>query len=366
VTGKEKTQLVFDGHNDVLGKIRKRPGAGKWFLSDAAGAGSSKRRKGDIDLARCLEGGFGGGMFAIYVPGEGVDFDRMLIATEEGWEIPPIAPVDGERAWVTAIAMAADLHRLARQSGGRFAVVRDADALEAAFADGIVAAVMHMEGAEGLDAPDGFEDRLELLYAAGLRSLGLVWSRPNGFAEGVPFGFPRSPDTGPGLTKVGRKLVKTCNQLGIVVDLSHLNLRGFREVAKLSEAPLVASHSAAHAIAATSRNLLDEQIDAIGETSGIVGINFNVSDLRGDGRDDPTVPLSAIADHAAYVAERIGVEHVGLGSDMDGATMPRELGDVGGMQRVIAALREHGFSEQEVEMIARGNWLRVLRTTWRP
>ena len=120
-----------------------------------------------------------------------------------------------------------------------------------------------------------------------------------------------------------------------------------------------------HAIAATTRNLLDEQLDAIGESGGIVGINFNVSDLRADGREDRDAPLSAIADHAAYVAERIGVDHVGLGSDMDGAPMPKELGDVSGMQRVIAALAEHGFSDAEVEAIARGNWLRVLRESWR-
>ena len=222
-----------------------------------------------------------------------------------------------------------------------------------------------MEGAEALDGPDGFSDRLELLYAAGLRSLGLVWSRPNAFAEGVPFGFPASPDTGPGLTRAGRELVRACNELGIVVDLSHLNLGGFRDVARISEAPLVASHSAVHAIAATTRNLLDDQLDAIGASGGIVGINFNVSDLRADGREDRDAPLSAIADHAAYVAERIGVEHVGLGSDMDGASMPSELGDVSGMQRVIAALRAHGFSRQETTAIARGNWIRVLRETWR-
>lgn len=304
-------------------------------------------------------------MFAIYVPGEGPGLDARVVETPDGWRIPPIDPVDGQRAWAVAVEMAADLHRLARESGGRFEVVRDADALEEAFAAGRVAAVMHMEGAEALDGPEGFPDRLELLYAAGLRSLGLVWSRPNAFAEGVPFAFPASPDTGPGLTRAGRELVRACNELGVLVDLSHLNLRGFRDVARISQAPLVASHSAVHAIAATTRNLLDDQLDAIGASGGIVGINFNVSDLRADGREDRDAPLSAIADHAAYVAERIGVEHVGLGSDMDGASMPSELGDVSGTQRVIAALRAHGFSRQETAAIARGNWIRVLRETWR-
>src|SRR5262249_49762542 len=101
-------------------------------------------------------------------------------------------------------------------------------------------AVLHLEGAEAIDSD------LELLdewHERGLRSLGPVWSRPNAFAHGVPFAFPSSPDTGPGLTERGRELVEACSGLGIMVDLSHMNEAGFWDVAGLEPGPLVASHS---------------------------------------------------------------------------------------------------------------------------
>src|SRR5439155_17471941 len=151
-----------------------------------------------------------------------------------------------------------------------------------------LAAIMHIEGAEAID-PD--LDSLEVFYQAGLRSLGPVWSRPNAFGEGVPFRFPGSPDTGPGLTPKGRELVRACNRLGILIDLSHLNEQGFWDVARLSAAPLVATHSCAHALCASSRNLTDKQLDAIKESDGMVGLNFAVCFLREDGANDADTPI---------------------------------------------------------------------------
>jgi membrane dipeptidase len=150
----------------------------------------------------------------------------------------------------------------------------------------------------------------------------------------------------------------------VLVDVSHLNARGFWDVAALSDAPLVASHCSAHALSPSPRNLTDDQLRAVGESGGIVGINFNVGFLRADGEDDPDTPVARIAEHAAHVAEVAGVAAVGLGSDFDGATMPAELGDVTGLPAVLAALRGAGFSEDDVAAIAWGNWLRVLRETW--
>src|SRR4029079_204990 len=118
---------------------------------------------------------------------------------------------------------------------------------------------------------------LEQWYDRGLRSIGLVWSRPNAFAEGVPFRCLSQRATGPGLSDAGRDLVRACNRLGILVDLSHLNEAGFWDVAALSDAPLVATQSNAHALSAATRNLTDAQLDAIGKSGGVVGINFAVS-----------------------------------------------------------------------------------------
>jgi membrane dipeptidase len=135
--------------------------------------------------------------------------------------------------------------------------------------DGLLAPVMHIEGAEAIDP--NFEV-LDVLYEAGLRSLGPVWSRSNAFGHGVPFLCPSSPDTGPGLTDLGKELIEACNRLGILIDLSHLNERGFWDVAAISNAPLVATHSNAHALSPHSRNLTDKQLTAIGETGGMVGV----------------------------------------------------------------------------------------------
>jgi microsomal dipeptidase-like Zn-dependent dipeptidase len=225
-----------------------------------------------------------------------------------------------------------------------------------------VTAIVHMEGAEAL-APDLSD--LDAWYARGLRSLGPVWSRPNDFGEGVPFKFPSSPDIGAGLTFAGKSLVHACNRLGILVDLSHLNEAGFWDVASLALAPLVATHSNAHALCPSSRNLTDAQLDAVGASEGVVGINFAPAFLREDGANDPATPIGEIIRHVDYVVERIGVEHVALGSDFEGATMPAELGGAAGLPRLVELLRDR-YSEQDVARITHGNWLRVLDATWSP
>ncbi|MCS6883748.1 MAG: membrane dipeptidase, partial [Chloroflexaceae bacterium] len=187
-------------------------------------------------------------------------------------------------------------------------------------------------------------DELEVLYQAGLRSLGPVWSRPNIFGYGVPFAFPASPDIGPGLTEAGKALVRACNRLRIMIDLSHLNEAGFWDVARLSDAPLVATHSNAHAICPSSRNLTDRQLDAIRDSGGMVGLNFAVPFLRPDGRRDATMPIAVMVQHIKYLVERLGIDHVGFGSDFDGALMPAAIGDVRGLPRLLQALAEAGFS----------------------
>ena len=170
--------------------------------------------------------------------------------------------------------------------------------------------VLHIEGAESIDA--NFEI-LDVLYAAGLRSLGPVWSRPNAFGHGVPFLCPSSPNTGPGLTDLGKELVRQCNKLRLVIDLSHINERGFWDVAAISNAPLIATHSNAHALSPHSRNLTDKQLAAIRETGGLVGINFATSFLRSDGARDADAPIELVIEHLAYMLEHLGEDGVGFG-----------------------------------------------------
>jgi membrane dipeptidase len=330
---------IFDGHNDALSRRVERGDVAGFLEGDG---------DGHLDLPRAAQGGLAGGCFAVFTC-EPRDADYASGAY--------YAPVDHAQALREALTQAAFLLRIERAAGGALRIARTAADLDG---DGL-AAVLHLEGAEPIGP--GL-DELEVLHAAGMRSLGLVWSRPNAFATGVPFGFPGLPDQGPGLTDAGRALVRACGELGILVDVSHLNERGFWDVAELSDAPLVASHSGAHVLCASPRNLTDDQLRAIGERRGIVGINFHVGFLRADGADDPETPLALIVEHAAYVARVAGPECVGLGSDFDGATMPAALGDVTGLPALFDALRSAGFGEDELEGIAWRNWRRVLEATW--
>jgi membrane dipeptidase len=205
---------------------------------------------------------------------------------------------------------------------------------------------------------------LDVLHAAGLRSLGPVWSRPNLFGDGVPFRFPSSPDIGGGLTDLGRELVRRCNHLNILVDLSHLTEQGFWDVAKVTDAPLVASHSNAHAVCPHSRNLTDRQLAAIRESGGLAGVNLATGFLRADGRRDADTPLADVVRHVDHLVEHLGIDGVGIGSDFDGATVPAPIADAAGLPELIAALRQRGYDEPSLRKIAHENWLRVLERTW--
>ena len=337
---------VFDGHNDALTR------------TDHAQLATG-RRGGHLDLPRMRAGGLRGAIFAVHTPS--TRERRTPVSRDDGvLEFALAAPVRHGRAAAYSTAAAGRLFGLERAGEVRVAR-RIADLDAAATDDGPPAAVLHLEGAEAIDP--GLES-LETWYQAGLRSLGPVWSRPNAFAHGVPFIFPSSPDTGPGITASGRALVGRCAELGIMVDLSHLNEAGFWDVVRLGPGPLVASHSAAHALCAASRNLSNAQLDAIGRSGGLVGIVFACPFLRADFADDPDTPLELIAEHARYVADRIGVAHVGLGSDFDGATIPAALGDAAGIPRLLTALSGVGFSPEEIAAIAWGNWRRVLAAWW--
>jgi membrane dipeptidase len=340
---------VFDGHNDMLLRLA----AGGTFLEEDAA--------GHLDLPRARRGGLAGGFCAVFVRSEGYDSSTLNSPESQVGEqrFPPTPSLPTASA--AALAGMARLFRLERAAAGSVRIVHTAREIEDCIEAGVFAALLHLEGAEAID-PD--LDTLEVFHRAGLRSLGPVWSRPNAFGNGVPFRFPHSPDTGPGLSDAGRRLVRECNRLGILVDLSHLTEQGFWNVADVSDAPLVATHSNAHALSQSTRNLTDRQLDAIRESDGMVGINFCVAFLREDGAPEVDTPLDAIVRHVEYLSERIGIDRVGFGSDFDGAIIPGEVGDAAGLPKVVEALRRHGYSETELRKIGYQNWIRVLRATW--
>jgi len=349
---KAKYPPIFDGHNDTILDVLR----GRNFFE--------KSDKGHIDLPRAQKGGLGGGFFAVFVPSPRPmgAFPGFNPNPDGSYHIPLPDPLEHRYARDFATKALRHLFAIEAESNGAVKIVRTADELTQCLDDGTFAMILHFEGVEAIDTN---LDSLHIFYQAGLRSVGITWSRPNAFGYGVPFAFPAGPDTGPGLTDAGKALVQECNQLGIMVDLSHLNEKGFWDVAEISNAPLVATHSNAHALAATPRNLTDKQLDAVKESGGIVGINYHIGFLRKDGRADKKTSFKEIVRHAAYIADRIGIDHVGLGSDFDGATMPQDLKDVAGLPKLMKALKEDGFDKKALKKIANENWIRVLKKTWR-
>jgi membrane dipeptidase len=337
---------VVDGHNDALLRIWR-------------GGGSLRERtdEGHLDLPRMREGGIAAGFFAIFVPAhdeEPSDPRSVVLRTPGGYEVAQEGILPFERA----VRVADELAAIAERD---LDLVRTVAELHAHLASDRPGAILHLEGAEPVEP--GLRN-LEAWVERGVRSIGIAWSRPNAFGRGVPFRFPGTPDTGAGLTAAGRRLVRACNRLGVVVDLAHLTEAGFRDAARLSDAPLVVSHAGAHALCPIPRSVTDAQLDAIRDSGGLVGVVFDTAMTRADGELDADTPLDVVAGHVEHMAERMGVDHVALGSDFDGCHPPRALADASRTQALLQLLAARGWSRDELGALAHGNWLRVLGATW--
>ena len=345
---------VFDGHNDLLLRLQNasQNRDAIWLTGED---------KGHLDLPRMRAGGFMGGFFAIYIPSPPDGTDFMHAMRNPPFNLPLPALIETDQAFPIAISMARHFLWMERASQGAFKICRTKSDLAAAHALGQIAGILHMEGAEAIDES---LDNLYLFHAMGLRSLGPVWSRPTIFGHGVPFAFPANPDTGPGLTHAGKRLVQTCNDLHIMIDLSHLNAAGFYDVAKITNAPLVATHSNAHALTQSSRNLTDAQLAMIRETGGMVGLNFATSFLRPDGKQDPNMDFSDMLRHLDHLITHLGEDHVGFGSDFDGATLPAPIGDVTGLPALQTAMQAHGYNAPLMKKLCADNWLSLIDRTW--
>ena len=350
----ERQIPVFDGHNDVLLRLYKSASSDP--VSDFLGG----EEAGHVDLKKARAGSFVGGLFALYSPSTADPLALSRQMTGGNYALPLPAPLNVEEARNSIVAELAILLKIERASRGSVALCKTVAEISSAIEREALAVVVHLEGAEAIDGDLKF---LEVLYAAGLRSIGPVWSRNNIFGHGVPFHFPSSPDLGDGLTVAGERLVSACNEMKIIVDLSHITEKGFWDVARLTKAPLVATHSNAHALCPSPRNLTDRQLAAIRDTQGMVGLNFATCFLRPDGSMRPDTDIDLMVRQIDYLLEKLGEDHVGLGSDFDGAVVPEKIGSAAGLQLLFAALREKGYSEPVLRKLGSTNWLDVLERT---
>ena len=317
---------VLDGHEDFLTAMPRQK---RDFLTESA--------DGHVDWPRAQKGGLGGAFVSIYLN------DRKAEQNAVGY----------------AMAELNDYLRIADRSAGEVRVVRTTAELDRALADGAFAGILHFEGADPISRS---LKELRVFYEAGLRSIGLVWSRSTVFAEGVRF-EGRQPTTG--LTEAGFELVAECARLGIVLDVSHLSPEGFWDLVRVTERPFIATHSCVKAISPHVRNLDDDQIRAIAEKDGTIGINFATSFLRPDMQRNDDVPLDLVLRHFEHIIGLVGDRHVSVGSDYDGTDVPRDLRDAAHLPALFRAFERRGWSDDRIERVANGNFRRVLRAVWR-
>lgn len=308
--------IVVDGHCDTLGSV----------LEGARSLGE-RSHLGHIDLPRLAEGGITAQIFACFVP---IHEYRRGAARH-------------------ALQRLDVLHQaLAAQPDGLLLATSAAD-IRRAKAEGKVAGILGLEGAEPLE---GSLALLRCFYRLGLRNIGLTWNFRNEVADGVWEG-----NTAGGLTPFGFQVVEECNRLGILIDVAHLAPAGLRDVLSASRRPIIASHSNASALFQHERNLTDEQILAIAERGGVIGVTFVASFLA---RPEQSARLEHVLDHIDYLVRLAGADHVMLGSDFDGATMPAGLEDATCYPALTAGMLARGHDEPTVRKVLGLNFLRVF------
>lgn len=295
---------------------------------------------GHIDLEKLKRGGCLAQCFAIFVPtNQAAERIGVTDTPEEYFEK----------------AYKAYLRELEANSGDIMPALNTAD-IEANAAAGKMSAILTVE--DGVTLAGKLEN-VDEYHRKGVRMVALTWNYENSL------GFPQSRDPhihAMGLKSFGIEAVRRMNELGILVDVSHLSAGGFWDVVRYSEKPFVASHSCCRALCDISRNLTDEQLKAVGDSGGVVGINFANDFLHpvADRRLDRFTAASEVVRHLCHMARVAGVDALAIGSDYDGISSELEWKDYGGMQMLAEAIVKR-FGSHDAEKICSGNALRVFR-----
>lgn len=358
--------IVADTHNDVL--LRAMDG------EDI----SVETERGHSDLVRLRKGGVDVQVFAVWV--DPVAFEK--------------------NSFKRANQMIDTLYSIANRNPDKIAVVRNSAEVEKALSEGKICAVI---GVEGGHAIENSIENLERLYKRGVRYLGLTWNNSTNWASSA-FDETTNPEKlkVKGLSEFGKKVIEKMNELGMIIDVSHLGEQAFWDVIKVTKKPVIASHSSVYNLCPHYRNLKDEQIKAIAQTGGVVFVNFyaeyidssfntkrkrleekykthfdsirtlyehNPKEYRKARRqlmmkisEELRPPLDVLIDHIDYIAKLVGVDHVGLGSDFDGISVtPLEMDDVTFLPNITKKLLERGYSIEDVKKILGGNFMRVFK-----
>jgi membrane dipeptidase len=352
---------VFDGHNDLPWAIRENAAAPR----DVEAYDLRTRTKGATDLERLREGGVGAQLWSVYVPGD--------------------LPGGFARVQLEQIDIA---RRMIARYPDRLAFATTADEVERAMKEGRVASLLGMEGGHAIENSLG---ALRAFFDLGVRSMTLTHNKTLDWADAA-LDTPRHG----GLTRFGEEVVREMNRLGMLVDLSHVSEETMEDALRVSEAPVVFTHSAARAVCDHPRNVPDAVLAKVKANGGVVMVTFVSAfvspefakasgplwkeyDERTKGVEDASererigkdiaarmpkirVTLAQVADHVDHVRQVAGADHVGLGGDFDGNdSWPEGLEDVSGYPRLFAELVRRGWTDEDLGKLASGNALRMMR-----
>jgi membrane dipeptidase len=350
---------VIDGHNDLPWAIRESTTAPR----DVLAYDLRRRTAGATDLERLRQGHVGGQFWSVYVP-----YELVSASTE-------LEQIDIAR-------------RIVERYPEALAFASSADEVERAMRSGRVASLFGMEGGHAIENSLG---ALRAYYALGVRYMTLTHGKTLDWADSATDEARHG-----GLTPFGEEVVREMNRLGMLVDLSHVSPDTMDDALRVSEAPVIFSHSSARALCDHPRNVPDAVLTRLKANGGVVMITFVSAfvsneyarasmplwkeyDERVKGLADAAarrqlwqelkarmpeikVTIGEVADHVEHVRKLAGVEHVGLGGDYDGNdAWPEGLEDVSGYPRLFAELVRRGWSDEDLARLANGNVLRVMR-----
>lgn len=336
---------------------------------------------GQIDIPRMKEGGMDLIFFVIWM-------DKINY-------------IDNDNAYKKANEIIDAVESVEQKYPTQIRLIRSADEALLTVEEGLIAGTFGMEGGYAIEND---LSKLEHFYSRGVRYFAPTWNHNTRWATAAKFETSDTSGYPLGLTAFGRQVIKKCNELGIMIDISHAGAQTVSDILEITEDPVIASHSSVWSLTPHFRNLKDSQLRAIAAGGGVIFVNFNSGfvdstyesrynafielhkkeidslrlELEFEEREDELKdeifihfkseldkirpPFEVLIDHIDYIAKLVGVDHVGLGSDFDGVrSMPKEMDDVTDLPKITKALFDRGYSEDGLEKILGGNLLRVFK-----
>ena len=322
--------IVVDCHNDTMLKVIDE---NTWLPKVNIGENTDNH----IDIPKLVKGGLNVPFFAAFTAGYYGDRQKSISST--------LAPINA-------------LYWTERQNKDKFKIVRSVEEIVNTVKEGKIAAVRTIEGAYSLDENNSIE-LLKQYYDLGIRAIAFNWNYSNDLGEGCSRTYnddAETPTSG-GLTELGKKVALEMNRLGIIIDVSHMAEDTFWDIINVSKAPIIASHAGVYSLRNHRRNLTDDQLKALAKNRGVVGIVLCAGFLT----DKEDAYLNDYVDHIDYAVNLIGIDHVGIGSDFDGAKIPKDIKDSSELYKVTDELIKRGYKDEDIEKLLGKNILRVLK-----